>query len=239
MRLKAIPMEIIGTFALVYFGGLSLILFDLGQLSVTGVALSHGFIYTIMIWMGDHLSGGYFNPALTLGDMAIQRISLIRGLYIICAQICGSFLAASYLTFAMDFKIINLIQNKSILGYPTLNKSIGFTQSQGLLAELIGSFFLQFVSLMARNRAPYRKDYYAFCIGITVSAVIMAIGNICGGALNPARVLGPMFLTQRAVETQAIYMLGPTIGALLGSLFFNSFFKRQEKKTKTKKKKST
>lgn len=85
MRLKGIPMEILGTFALVYFGGLSLILFDLGELSVTGVALTHGFIYTIMIWMGDHLSGGYYNPALTLGDMALQKLPLVRGLYIICA----------------------------------------------------------------------------------------------------------------------------------------------------------
>lgn len=71
MRLKGIPMEVLGTFALVYFGGLTLILFDIGELSVTGVALTHGFIYTIMIWMGDNLSGGYYNPALTLGDMAL------------------------------------------------------------------------------------------------------------------------------------------------------------------------
>ena len=85
MKLKAIPMEILGTFALVYFGGLTLILFDLGELSMTGVALAHGLIYSVMVWMGDKLSGGYYNPALTLGDMAVQKISFLKGLYIICA----------------------------------------------------------------------------------------------------------------------------------------------------------
>lgn len=235
MRLKAIPMEIIGTFALVYFGGLSLILFDLKELSVTGVALTHGLIYTIMIWMGDHLSGGYYNPALTLGDMALQRISLIKGIYIICAQLCGSFLAAAYLSFVMNFKILESIQKKSILGYPNLNVEKEFDFASGIVAELVSTFFLQFVSLMVRMRKPFRKDHYAFSIGITLASCMMAIGNISGGALNPARVIGPMFLTHKAARTQVIYIFGPCGGALLGSLFYNSFFKEEEKKKKKKK----
>lgn len=235
LRLKGLPMEILGTFALVYFGGLSLILFDLKELSVTGVALTHGFIYTIMIWMGDHLSGGYYNPALTMGDMVLQKLPLIRGIYIICAQIAGSFLASAFLCFVIDIYTLKSIQDKSILGFPNLNKVYDFKFLGGFLAEFISTFFLQFVASMVQYRKPYRKNYYAFCIGGTLTACMMAIGNISGGALNPARVIGPMFLTHRAVGSQAIFMMGPCAGAIVGALFYNSFFSEGVKKKKKKK----
>ena len=63
IKLKAVPMEVLGTFALVYFGGLSIVLKDIGEMSVTGVALTHGFIYTILIWMGRPLVRRILQPS--------------------------------------------------------------------------------------------------------------------------------------------------------------------------------
>lgn len=110
-----------------------------------------------------------------------------------------------------------------------------FKMLGGFLAEFLGTFFLQFVASMVQYKKPKRKDYYAFCIGGTLTACMMAIGNISGGALNPARVIGPMFLTHRAMGSQAIFMIGPCAGSLMGALVYNAFFNTEKKKENKRK----
>jgi aquaporin Z len=237
IKLKAVPMEIIGTFALVYFGGLSIVLRDMDEMSVTGVALTHGFIYTIFVWMGDHLSGGYFNPALTIGEVFTKRLNLTSAAYLICAQIIGSFGAAAFLCYVLDLETLRKISSKSVLGFPNVNKRADFASSGGLVSEFVGTFFVQFVALMVRGQKPFRKDYYAFCIGGTMTAAMIAVGNISGGAFNPARVVGPMFLTNNAESSQSIFWLGPCLGALVASLFYSNFFAPEEKDTSKKRRK--
>lgn len=224
IKLKAVPMEVLGTFALVYFGGLSIVLKDIGEMSVTGVALTHGFIYTILIWMGDHLSGGYYNPALTIGDVFTKRLTLVSASYLVCAQVIGSFGAAAYLCYVLDKETLRKISLKSAMGFPNVNRELDFGRFGALISELIGSFFVQFVALLVKNQKPFRKDYYAFCIGGIFTAAMIAVGNISGGSLNPARVVGPMFLTNNADSNQWVFWLGPGIGALLASVFYTNFF---------------
>lgn len=231
IKLKAIPMEMLGTFALVYFGGLSYVLKDINKLSISGVALTQGFIYTIFVWMGDHLSGGYYNPVLTIGDIFTGKLSLVSAAYLICSQLIGSFGAAAYLCFVLDMKTLRDISEKSVLGFPNINKTLDFGNSGAFISEFIGTFFLQFVALMARNQKPFRKDYYAFCIGGIMTAADIAVGNISGGSLNPARVVGPMFLTNNADSDQWIFWIGPALGAIVASLFYMSFFAPEEKET--------
>ena len=107
---------------------------------------------------------------------------------------------------------------------PTSTKSLTSDDSRALISELIGSFFVQFVALLVKNQKPFRKDYYAFCIGGIFTAAMIAVGNISGGSLNPARVVGPMFLTNNADSNQWVFWLGPGIGALLASVFYTNFF---------------
>ena len=228
IRIKAIPMEVLGTFALVYFGGLSIVLKDIGEMSVTGVALTHGFLYTIFIWMGDHLSGGYFNPALTIGDVFTKKLNFVSASYLICAQIIGSFGAAAYLCYVLDIETLRKINNRSVLGFPNVNKELDFGVMGALLSEFLGTFILQFVALVVKNQKPFRKDYYAFCIGGCVTAAMIALGNISGGSLNPARVVGPMFLTNNADSSQWVFWFGPALGALIASLFYTNFFLDEE-----------
>lgn len=229
IKLKSIPMEMLGTFALVYFGGLSYVLKDINKLSVTGVALTQGFVYTIFVWMGDHLSGGYYNPVLTIGDIFTGKLSLVSASYLVCSQLIGSFGAAAYLCFVLDTTTLRDISEKSVLGFPNINKTLDFGSGGAFISEFIGTFFLQFVALMVRNQKPFRKDYYAFCIGGIMTAADVAIGNISGGSLNPARVVGPMFLTNNADSDQWIFWIGPALGAIVASLFYMSFFAPEEK----------
>lgn len=229
IKLKAIPMEVLGTFALVYFGGLSIVLKDKEVLSVTGVALTHGFIYSIFVWMGDHLSGGYFNPALCIGDIFTKKLTVVSAAYLICAQIIGSFGAAAYLCYVLDFETMRVISNKSVLGFPNVNKTLDFGRLGAMLSEFVGAFFLQFVALIVKNQKPFRKDYYAFCIGGIFTAAMIAIGDISGGAINPARVVGPMFLTNSADSNQWVFWVGPGLGALVASIFYLNFFAPEEK----------
>lgn len=229
IKLKAIPMEVLGTFALVYFGGLSIVLKDKGVLSGTGVALTHGFIFTIFVWMGDHLSGGYYNPILCIGDIFTKKLNFVSAAYLVCAQIMGSFGAAAYLCYVLDFETLRIISTKSILGFPNVNKELDFGRFGALIAEFVASFFLQFVVLIVKNQKPFRKDYYAFCIGGIITAALIAIGDISGGAINPARVVGPMFLTNSADSNQWIFWVGPGLGALVASLFYVNFFAPEER----------
>lgn len=129
-------VEFIGPFALVFLG-VSSILVSNGDL--VAVALAHGLAIGLMVAAAGHISGGQFNPAVTVGLVATGKVPVVRGAIIIVSQLLGAVVAALAVV-----AIFPAAQRDAIeLGTPMV--ADGFTVGAVFLAEAIMTFFLMFV----------------------------------------------------------------------------------------------
>src|SRR5438445_2883274 len=90
--LKNSVVEFVGTFALIFVGAGSII--ATGGQNLVAIALAHGLAIGLMVAAAGHISGGVYNPSLTVGLMATRRIPVARGVYYIVAQLVGATVAA-------------------------------------------------------------------------------------------------------------------------------------------------
>lgn len=196
LTMRALPMECLGAFALCYVGGMAVVAADQDRLSLTGVALAHGITLALFVYIGADISGGHFNPAVSLGMFLLQKERFQKMLTYMGAQLMGGLLGGAMVVFNLSDNSMKrlLSSNGSILGYPTVNQAFNFTWVNALISEVICTLFLILSILMATETykfKPEKKGHYALCIGLTLSSAIFGIGNITGGALNPIRVIGP------------------------------------------------
>jgi MIP family channel proteins len=193
--------EAVGVFALCFIGILA-ITGSGGDL--TAVALAHGLAIAVMVAALGHVSGGHFNPAITLGLLLGRKIDLpMAGVYWV-AQLLGGLLAAIVVWLATTRDVV-------AFGTPTLADDVN--PIQGIVLELVATFFLVLVvyGTVVDRRAPV--SVYPFAIGLTITAGIFAIGAWTGGALNPARGFGPALVGGEWGGTVA-WLFGPLLGGI-------------------------
>jgi aquaporin Z len=206
--------EFVGTFALVFLG--------IGAIAVgaelVGVALAHGLAIAVMVSAVGHISGGHFNPAITLAFLATRRIvPALAGVYV-AAQLAGALVAALLL------RAIFPDGAPLDAGVPVLGEGVG--AGGGVLAEAILTFFLVWV-VFATAVDP-RGSFTAvagLAIGLTITAGILAGGPLTGAALNPARALGPE-LGLNVWSDFWVYLVGPIVGAAAAALLYDRLYLR-------------
>jgi len=209
---RALIAEAIGTFALCFVGLLAITSMDMAQDAGPAhpmmVAFAHGLAIAVMVAALAHHSGAHFNPAVTFGFLVTRRMDPARGLMYIGSQLAGAFLASVLVAgmFGVD-AVIN--------GTPGLDNDVGIVA--GVLAEAVATFFLVLVifGTAVDERAP--RSVFPLAIGLTIAADIMAIGPLTGGAMNPARALGPA-LVGLAFENHWVYWVGPLLGGAAAAL---------------------
>ena len=206
MKLKLNPKvflaEFIGTFALVFIGaGAAAQVKDVGMV---GVALAHGLVIALFVYAYGPISGGHFNPAITLALALNKIIGWTEAVYYWVAQLLASMIAAAVL-----FMIFNGAKNG--LGATVLGK--GINPFQGLLIEIILTFFLV-TAVYHLAVAGKSKDFSGLIIGLTITFGILLAGPLTGGSMNPARSFGPAIFTSSFVSGYWIYLLGPALGAV-------------------------
>jgi MIP family channel proteins len=221
--LRHFVAEFVGTFALVFIGGAAIMAaqatgLDAGLISV---ALAHGIILAVLVSATMRVSG-HFNPAVTLGFMAARRIEPIMGGVYIAAQLIGSIVAA----YALKALLPAMLTEATRLGGQSVASEISIGQAIGL--EAICTFFLVFVifGTAVDPRAPGKIAGLA--IGATIAAGILAIGPFTGGSFNPARSFGPA-VASGIFEGQAVYWVGPIVGAVAAALLYDTLFIRRER----------
>ena len=170
---KKYLVEFIGTFFLVFTVASAVLLGGTGVIP----AISIGFALMIMVYAGGHISGGHYNPAVTLA-------AAIRGALCPCqvipywiSQLLGA-AAASYLATAF-------VNNLPEVTCP-------FSIDQLIVGEFLFTFALCYVVLLvATSKKTEGNSYYGLAIGSTVTVGAFAVGGIlCPGAFNPAVALG-------------------------------------------------
>lgn len=235
-------MEFLGTFALVYVGGLAVMMSDLGKLDLTGVAMAHWFVLSFMIWAGAGISGANYNAAVTLALMSTRHLHWKKGLLYLFAQSQGSFAAAMLLGGFLGMYNRDPLVFKDYTGYPHANID-RFGIGTCFMVEVFATFFLVFMvyatAVVDRPepvdpKAPaMKKDshVYALTIGGALGMAVLSIGPITGAALNPWRMLGPAILSMELWQDHYlyawIYYLGCPLGGLLCALLWRFCFMRK------------
>ena len=197
--------EFIGTFFLVLTIGCCVI----GGATLPPLAI--GAILMTMIFAGGHVSGGHYNPAVTLAVTMRGRCSYADAVPYVVAQIAAGIVAAITVKF--------LLPADKIAGVKAMDLSQ--TLSQALVAEFLYTFALCYVVLnVATAKANVNNSFYGLAIGFTVLAGAFAVGGISGGAFNPAVAVGISVLNLVSWKDFWIYLVGDLAGGAVAAIVF-------------------
>jgi aquaporin Z len=215
--------EFIGAFTLIFIGG------GAGIVAAThsgasggglvGVALANGLAIGIMVTNLGHISGGHFNPAITLGFVVTRRIT--GGLAVVywASQLLGAIFAALILRFIFA----RLGGVAAAAPVPHIHEDKAF------VLELIMTFFLVFAvwATAVDPRGAFRA-IAGLAIGLTLTIDVLMGGPLTGAAMNPARAFGPE-LAGHTWTGWWIYWLGPIVGAVLAAWLYEFLYLRPAK----------
>ncbi len=219
---QKLTAEFIGTFALVFFG-VGAICVDWyphasNALGLFAIAVAHGLAIAIMICAFGHISGGHFNPAVTIGFWVTKRLNTMDTIAYWAAQLAGASAAA----FLLRALIPDDTWHAVALGTPMFAHDL--TRLSGILFEGITTFFLVLtVFATAVDERSSFKPVAGFAIGISIVLGIMVAGPFTGAALNPARAFGPA-LASSHWQNHGIYWVGPLAGGFLAGFLYDTFF---------------
>ena len=160
----------------------------------------------VMIYAGGHISGGHYNPAVTLGVWMRGKCDTKDVGPYMASQIVGAVLAAVVVKF---FKVgTTVTPGESAVG-------------AALLAEFLFTFALVFVVLnSATAKGTAGNSFYGLAIGMTVMTGAFAVGNISGGAFNPAVAVGISIMGLSAWSSIWIFLVADFLGGAVAALTF-------------------
>jgi len=202
VRMKRYLVEFIGTFFLVF------------AICLTGQPLAIGLMLGAMVYMGGHISGGHYNPAVTLSVLLRGNIKpKIAGIYM-GVQCLGAFVAAA---------LFHLLLSGSFVPAPLEH----ICWWEAIIVEALFTFVLCIVILsltMVKSANLKSNDIYGLAIGLTLTAIILCGGDISGGAFNPAVGVGPIaydtILGGDSWRHGFIYLIGPFSGGILAAWLY-------------------
>jgi aquaporin Z len=233
--------ELIGTFALVFFGCGSVVMGKLGILNnntglltngigILGIAFAFGITVLIMVYAIGPISGCHINPAITISMLTAGKISLRDAVGYIVSQCVGATLAAGTLLAIAagnpNFTIsaIGLGQN----GFGSASPG-DFPLVSAFAAEIVLTFFFLTVIFGATSEdAP--KGFAGIAIGLSLFVIHIVGIPIDGTSVNPARSLGPaIFVGGTALSQLWVFIVAPIIGGILAALVWMYVLKPNKK----------
>jgi MIP family channel proteins len=216
--------EFFGTFALIFFGAGSICadsyMQSAGQpgLGLLGIALAHGLAIAIMVSALGHVSGGHFNPAISIGFWVTRKATTFDTLLYWFSQLAGGSAAAYLLRSVVPEATWRAVH----LGTPAL--APGLSRASGMVIEGIMTFFLVFVvfATAVDPQGAFNK-VAGFAIGLTITMGILFGGPLTGAALNPARAFGPALASHDWLN-HGVYWVGPLAGGVLAGWIYDTAF---------------
>jgi aquaporin Z len=210
--------EFFGTFWLVFGGCGSAVLaaaFPQVGIGLLGVAFAFGLSVLTMAYAVGHVSGGHFNPAVTVGVFAAGRFPSKSILPYIVAQIAGAIAGAGILYLIASGKAgFDVSAGFASNGYGAHSPG-GYTLAAALLCELVMTFFFLIVILGATDeRAP--KGFAPIAIGLALTLIHLVSIPVTNTSVNPARSIGPaIFVGGWAISQLWLFLVAPIAGAFL------------------------
>jgi MIP family channel proteins len=214
--------EFVGTFALIFIGAGSIcaeqFLHGTGGPGLLGIALAQGLVIGVMVTAMGHISGGHFNPAVSIGFWVTRRISTLDIILYWAAQLVGAIAAAYLLKVVVPEETWRAVA----LGTPDLARD--FTRLNGMILEAVMTFFLVWVvfAMVVDEKGAFNK-VAGFAIGLTITMDILMGGPLTGAAMNPARAFGPAVAANHWAN-HGVYWVGPLAGGFLAGLLYDSLY---------------
>jgi aquaporin Z len=222
---KKLTAELIGTFWLVLGGCGSAVLaakFPETGIGFAGVALAFGLTVLTMAYAVGHISGGHFNPAVTVGLFAGGRIEAGDLLPYIIAQVVGAILGAGVLYLIASGKAgFDLAGGFASNGYAEHSPG-GYSLAAGLVCELVMTAAFIFVIMGATDpRAP--AGFAPIAIGLALTLIHLISIPITNTSVNPARSTGPaVFVGGWALAQLWLFWLAPIVGGAIGGFLYRA-----------------
>ena len=178
--------------------------------AILGGAPGAALALMIMVYAGGHVSGGYYNPAVTLSVWMRGRIEMKHAVMYCIFQFAGAVAAALIVTY---------IFKEEGPGTCMIPEGGG---TKAIIAELLGTFALAYVVLnVATAKGTSGNSFYGLAIGATVLAMAIAVGKFSGGAFNPGVAVGLMIQKTFCWDNWWMYFVGTLGGGALAAIVFS------------------
>ncbi len=201
--MKKYLVEFIGTFFLVFTVGMTV----RGHADLAPLAI--GASLMVMIFTGGHVSGGHFNPAVTLAVFIRGKCDAKDVVPYWIAQFAAGLVAALIVTFLFGGKPA---------GGPALHGTV-----PSAIVEFLFTFALAWVVLnVATAKSTSGNSFYGVAIGMTVMTGAVAVGGVSGGAFNPAVGLGVFTMGLESAKQLGLYLGSDLAGGLVAALAYKA-----------------
>lgn len=214
MNLRAVLAEALGTFVLVVMGSMAIV-------SATGLGQGSGGVIILLVApfgfglgvfvainLFGHVSGGHFNPAVTLAALLDGRVDVVNAILYVIAQAVGAVAASLSIRILVSPDLVDATRNVP-----------GVSEGQAFAVEAILTAIFVAVILTVTKKQP---SFAPLVIGLTLAAIHFAAIPITGASVNPARALGPAIVAGKYASLW-VYLTAPFVGALLGWAMYKFF----------------
>jgi aquaporin Z len=221
---RRLAAETFGTFWLV-LGGCGSAVIAGEYIGNAGVALAFGLTVLTMAYAVGHVSGGHFNPAITVGLATARRFDWKDVPAYVGAQVVGA-VVASLVLFVIANGLSGFSASES--GFATNgygdHSPAGYSLLAVIVAELVLTAFFLYVILGATDtRAP--KGFAPIAIGLALTLIHLVSIPVSNTSVNPARSLGPaLFAGADALAQLWVFLLVPTLGGLVAGATYALLF---------------
>lgn len=201
-----------GTFALVFFGTGAIVVNEMfpGSVSSAGTALVFGLVIFLMVYAFGDISGAHLNPAVTFGFWLTKKLKARKMAAYMGSQTIGATAASRVLQWVFP--------ESRALGGTLPSVPVG----HALFLEMCLTFVLMFTILKVSHEPKEKMFAAGLVIGSAVALSSLFSGPLTGASMNPARSLGPAFVSGN-LQHLWIYFLGPLSGSFLGTAVFQIF----------------
>jgi MIP family channel proteins len=214
--------EMVGTFLFFFLGfsGIAVAV-EIGPASIgpIGIAAGFGFGLALAIAAFGHISGGHFNPAVSLGLAVGGRFLGREVIPYWVAQLIGGFGAVLAMAIAYTSNVTNQLDT---------NPGPGIGDWSALFLEIVATalFVMVIATVATDERAAWKGVMAPFLIGLFIFTAAAAVGPASGGSYNPARSLDPVLYNQDWSNVW-IYLVGPLAGGIIGGAVWSVLVARR------------
>lgn len=223
---RACLVEFVGDLLFVFLGSMQ----ALSGAGVVGAALCHGITIFVLIAGLGHISGGHFNPAVTIGAVIGGGIPLINAIFYIASQLLGGLVGAMFVRAVSHGNAYELV----IKGGVTVPGTDVYAM-EAITCEAIMTYLL--VTTVLVTAVDTSSNVLApLAIGLSIATDILGGAKISGASMNPARSFGPAVAYSIFGNSNAhwdmhyVYWIGPLLGAAVAGTIYRLFFGNEDKR---------
>jgi aquaporin Z len=222
--------EFLGTFWLTFGGcGSAVIAAAYPQLGIgfLGVALAFGLTVVTMAYAVGHISGAYFNPALTIGAWTGGRIPFLDVVFYVVFQVAGAIAAAAVLKIVAEGQPDFVLGGFASNGFGDLSPGHYNLLSCAIIEAVLTFFFMLVVLGTTSAGAP--TGFAPLAIGLTLTLILLIAIPVTNASVNPARSTGPaIFAGKPYVDQLWLFWAAPIAGAVVAGIVGRALFRKPD-----------